>query len=146
MASSVNKAILLGNLGVDPEIRALPSGQKVANLSVATSELWTDRQSGEKRERTEWHRVSVFDPYAVKYVEDYLHKGDRVYLEGQVQTRKWQDQSGSDRYTTEIVVNAIGGRLVGLSRSDGNRSKVDLENGGRLDQGGWDPAPGDIPF
>jgi len=146
MASSVNKAILLGNLGVDPEIRALPSGQKVANLSVATSEQWTDRQSGEKRERTEWHRVSVFDPYAVKYVEDYLHKGDRVYLEGQVQTRKWQDQSGSDRYTTEIVVNAIGGRLVGLSRSDGNRSKVGLENGGRLDQGGWDAAPGDIPF
>ena len=120
MAGSVNKAIIIGNLGMDPETRDLPSGQKVANLRVATSEQWTDRASGEKRERTEWHTVSVFDQNAARYAESYLRKGDKVYVEGRVQTRKWQDQSGADRYSTEIVVNAIGGQLTGLTTTRDN--------------------------
>lgn len=120
MAGSVNKAIIIGNLGMDPETRDLPSGQKVANLRVATSEQWTDRASGEKRERTEWHTVSVFDQNAARYAESYLRKGDKVYVEGRVQTRKWQDQSGADRYSTEIVVNAIGGQLTGLATTGEN--------------------------
>mgnify|MGYP000722377907 CR=1 FL=1 len=120
MAGSVNKAIIIGNLGMDPETRDLPSGQKVANLRVATSEQWTDRASGEKRERTEWHTVSVFDQNAARYAESYLRKGDKVYVEGRVQTRKWQDQSGADRYSTEIVVNAIGGQLTGLTTTGEN--------------------------
>ena len=114
MAGSVNKVILLGNLGFDPQINNLPSGQKVANLRVATSETWTDRASAERRERTEWHSVSIFDPSTVDYVSQYLKKGDLVYIEGKVQTRKWQDQSGADRYSTEVVVNSVGGQLVGL--------------------------------
>jgi single-strand DNA-binding protein len=120
MAGSVNKVILVGNLGADPQINNLPSGQKVANLRVATSETWTDRASGEKRERTEWHSVSIFDPSTVDYVSHYLKKGDQVYIEGKVQNRKWQDQSGADRYSTEVVVNSIGGQLVGLSSQGSN--------------------------
>jgi single-strand DNA-binding protein len=120
MAGSVNKAIIIGNLGMDPETRDLPSGQKVANLRVATSENWTDRASGEKRERTEWHTVSVFDQNAARYAESYLRKGDKVYVEGRVQTHKWQDQTGADRYSTEIVVNAIGGQLTGLTTTGEN--------------------------
>ena len=115
MAGSVNKVIIVGNLGADPEVRNLPSGQKVANLRVATSEQWTDRASGEKRERTEWHTVSVFDQNAAQYAQNYLRKGNKVYIEGRVETRKWQDQSGADRYNTEIIVNQIGGKLIGLS-------------------------------
>lgn len=115
MAGSVNKVIIVGNLGTDPEVRDLPSGQKVANLRVATSEQWTDRASGEKRERTEWHTVSVFDQNAAQYAQNYLKKGSKVYIEGRVETRKWQDQSGADRYSTEIIVNQIGGKLIGLS-------------------------------
>jgi single-strand DNA-binding protein len=115
MAGSVNKVIIVGNLGADPEFRNLPSGQKVANLRVATSEQWTDRASGEKRERSEWHTVSVFDQNAAQYAQNYLRKGNKVYIEGRVETRKWQDQSGTERYSTEIVVNQIGGKLIGLS-------------------------------
>ncbi|MDD9921601.1 MAG: single-stranded DNA-binding protein [Boseongicola sp.] len=115
MAGSVNKVIIVGNLGADPEVRDLPSGQKVANLRVATSEQWTDRTSGEKRERTEWHTVSVFDQYAAQYAQNYLKKGNKVYIEGRVETRKWQAQTGEDRYSTEIIVNQIGGKLIGLS-------------------------------
>ena len=115
MAGSVNKVIIIGNLGVDPEVRNLPSGQKVANLRVATSDQWTDRVSGEKRERTEWHTVSIFEQNAVQYAQNYLRKGNKVYIEGRVETRKWQDQSGADRYSTEIIVNQIGGKLIGLS-------------------------------
>jgi single-strand DNA-binding protein len=115
MAGSVNKVIVIGNLGADPEVRDLPSGQKVANLRVATSEQWTDRTSGEKRERTEWHTVSVFDQNAAQYAQNYLRKGNKVYIEGRVETRKWQDQSGADRYSTEIIVNQIRGKLIGLS-------------------------------
>jgi single-strand DNA-binding protein len=115
MAGSVNKVIIVGNLGADPEVRDLPSGQKVANLRIATSEQWTDRASSEKRERTEWHTVSVFDRNAAQYAQIYLRKGNKVYVEGRVETRKWQDQSGTERYSTEIVVNQIGGKLIGLS-------------------------------
>jgi single-strand DNA-binding protein len=115
MAGSVNKVIIVGNLGSDPEVRHLPSGQKVANLRIATSEQWTDRASGEKRERTEWHTVSVFDQNAAQYVENYLKKGNRVYIEGRLETRKWQAQSGEDRYSTEIIVNQTSGKLIGLS-------------------------------
>ena len=115
MAGSVNKVIIVGNLGADPEVRDLPNGQKVANLRIATSEQWTDRASGEKRERTEWHTVSVFDQNAVQYVQNYLKKGNKVYIEGRLETRKWQTQSGEDRYSTEIIVNQIGGKLIGLS-------------------------------
>ena len=115
MAGSINKVILVGNLGAAPEIRDLPSGQKVANLRVATSEQWTDKSSGEKRERTEWHTVSVFNQNSVSFAESYLQKGSKVYIEGQLQTRKWQDQSGQDRYSTEVVINTFGGQLTGLS-------------------------------
>ena len=115
MAGTVNKVIIVGNLGTDPEVRDLPSGQKVANLRVATSEQWTDRVSGEKRERTEWHTVSIFGQTAAQYAQNYLRKGDKVYIEGRVETRKWQDQSGADRYSTEIIVNQISGKLIGLS-------------------------------
>jgi single-strand DNA-binding protein len=115
MAGSVNKVIIVGNLGVDPEARDLPSGQKVVNLRVATSEQWTDRASGEKRERTEWHTISIFDQNATQYAQNYLKKGNKVYIEGRLETRKWQTQSGEDRYSTEIIVNQIGGKLIGLS-------------------------------
>ena len=117
--SSVNKVILLGNLGADPEIRNLNSGQKVASLSIATSQQWTDKNINERREQTQWHRVSVYDPNSASYAENYLRKGSKVYIEGKLQTRKWQDQSGQDRYTTEVV-----GSLVGL----GSQSSDDQTN------------------
>jgi len=123
----VNKVIIVGNLGADPEVRDLPSGQKVANLRVATSEQWTDRASGEKRERTEWHTVSVFDQNAAQYAQNYLRKGNKVYVEGRVETRKWQAQSGEDRYSTEIVVNQIGGKLIGLSAREGDTRDTNNE-------------------
>ncbi|MEE8279593.1 MAG: single-stranded DNA-binding protein [Alphaproteobacteria bacterium] len=119
MAGSVNKVILIGNLGRDPEIRSTQDGTRVANLSVATSESWKDRESGERRERTEWHRVVIFNEHLVEIVEKYLRKGSKVYIEGQLQTRKWQDQSGQDRYTTEVVMNRYRGELTMLdSRRD----------------------------
>ena len=119
MAGSVNKVILIGNMGRDPEIRSTQDGTRVANLSVATSESWKDRESGERRERTEWHRVVIFNEHLVEIVEKYLRKGSKVYLEGQLQTRKWQDQSGQDRYTTEVVMNRYRGELTMLdSRRD----------------------------
>ena len=134
MAGSVNRAFIVGNLGIDPEIRGLPSGQKVANLSVATNETWSDRATGERKERkerTEWHRVSVFNQNEVQYAEQYLRKGDNVYIQGRVETQKWQDQSGADRYTTEIVVPPIGGELIGLSRrSGGPDAESDRDIGG----------------
>lgn len=130
MAGSVNRAFIVGNLGIDPEIRDLPSGQKVANLSVATSETWSDRATGERKERTEWHRVSVFNQNAVQYAEQYLRKGDKVYVQGRVETRKWQDQSGAERYSTEVVVPPIGGELMGLSsRSGGPNADGDRDVG-----------------
>lgn len=111
--SSVNKAIIVGNLGADPEIRTMPSGDKVANLSVATSEKWKDKTTGERKEKTEWHRVSVFGNLA-EICEKYLKKGSKVYLEGQIETRKWQDQSGADRYSTEIVLRGFNSTLTML--------------------------------
>jgi single-strand DNA-binding protein len=105
MAGSVNKVILVGNLGKDPEIRRTQDGRPIANLSVATSDTWRDKATGERKERTEWHRVVIFNEVLCRIAEQYLKKGSKVYLEGQIQTRKWQDQSGQDKYTTEIVLN-----------------------------------------
>jgi single-strand DNA-binding protein len=115
MSGSVNKVILVGNLGRDPEIRFMQSGDKVVNLAVATSERWTDRTSGERREKTEWHRVVVFDQNIADVAEKYLKKGSKVYLEGQLQTRKWTDQSGVEKFTTEVVLQRFRGTLTMLS-------------------------------
>lgn len=120
MAGSVNKVILVGNLGADPEIRHTKDGKPIANLSVATSESWKDRATGERREKTEWHRVVIFNEGLTRIAEQYLRKGSKVYLEGQLQTRKWQDQSGMDKYTTEVVLQGFNSTLTMLdSRSEG---------------------------
>jgi len=119
MAGSVNKVILVGNLGRDPEIRSLQDGNRVANLSVATSESWRDKSSGERRERTEWHRVVIFNERLVEVAEKYLKKGAKVYLEGQLQTRKWTDQSGAEKYTTEVVLQRFRGELTMLDSRGG---------------------------
>ncbi len=132
MAGSVNKVILVGNLGRDPEMRRLNSGDPVANLRIATSETWRDKASGERRERTEWHNVVIFNENLCRLAEQYLRKGSRVYVEGQLQTRKWQDQSGQDRYTTEVVLQRFRGDLQMLDRrgeNEGGRS-VEYEDGG----------------
>jgi len=130
MAGSVNKAILIGNLGRDPEIRSTQDGTKIANFSVATSETWRDRSTGERRERTEWHRVVIFDEKLTEIAEKYLRKGSKVYIEGQIQTRKWQDQSGQEKYTTEVVLNRFRGTLTMLD------SRRDSEGGGDYDGSG----------
>jgi len=114
MAGSVNKVILVGNLGADPEVRHTQDGKPIVNLRVATSESWRDRNSGERRERTEWHRVVIFSEGLAKIAEQYLKKGSKVYLEGQLQTRKWQDQSGQDRYSTEVVLQGFNSTLTML--------------------------------
>ena len=114
MAGSVNKVILIGNLGADPEIRSLTSGDRVANLRIATSESWRDRSSGERKEKTEWHRVVVFNENIVKVCEQYLRKGAKVYVEGSIQTRKWTDQAGVEKYSTEIVLQKFRGELTML--------------------------------
>ena len=128
MAGSVNKVIILGNLGADPEIRTFQNGGKVANLRIATSERWRDKNSGENREKTEWHTVAIFSEGLVRVVEQYLRKGSSVYIEGKLQTRKWQDQSGNDRYSTEVVLQGFDAKLVML----GGRG----EGGGGGDFGG----------
>lgn len=131
MAGSVNKVILIGNLGQDPEIRSFQNGGKVANLRVATSETWKDRNTGERRERTEWHRVAIMSEGLVNVVERFLKKGSKVYLEGQLETRKWQDQSGQDRYTTEIVLRGFNSALVMLDgRGEGGGGYGDNFGGG----------------
>ncbi|MCB2130067.1 MAG: single-stranded DNA-binding protein [Rhodobacteraceae bacterium] len=114
MAGSVNKVILIGNLGRDPEVRSFQNGGKVCNLRIATSETWRDRNTGERKERTEWHAVAIFSEGLVKVAEQYLKKGSKIYIEGQLETRKWQDQSGADRYTTEVVLRNFGSTLVML--------------------------------
>jgi single-strand DNA-binding protein len=129
MAGSVNKVILVGNLGKDPEIRRTQDGRPIANLRIATSETWRDKASGERREKTEWHSVVVFNENLCKVVEQYLRKGSKVYVEGQLQTRKWQDQSGQDRYSTEVVLQGFNGTLTML---DGARSGMQ-EGGGQAD-------------
>ncbi|MEO3430276.1 single-stranded DNA-binding protein [Pelagibius sp. CAU 1746] len=130
MAGSVNKVILVGNLGRDPEIRSTQDGTKVANLSLATSETWRDRNSGERRERTEWHRVVIFNDKLCEVAEKYLRKGSKIYIEGQLQTRKWTDQQGVEKYTTEVVLQRFRGELTMLDgRQDGG-------GGGYSDDGG----------
>ncbi|MFN3224777.1 MAG: single-stranded DNA-binding protein [Hyphomicrobiales bacterium] len=130
MAGSVNKVILVGNLGADPEVRTMQSGDKLVNLSVATSETWRDRQSGERREKTEWHRVVIFNENLAKVAEQYLRKGSKVYLEGQLQTRKWQDQNGQDRYSTEVVLQKYRGELTMLDgRNDRQGAGMDGDAG-----------------
>jgi len=119
MAGSVNKVILVGNLGADPEIRRTQDGRPVANLRVATSDSWRDKTSGERRERTEWHRVVIFNEGLCRIAEQYLKKGAKVYLEGQLQTRKWQEQQGQDRYSTEVVLQAFNSQLTMLDRVGG---------------------------
>ncbi|MEQ9814382.1 MAG: single-stranded DNA-binding protein [Azospirillaceae bacterium] len=133
MAGSVNKVILIGNLGRDPEVRSLPSGGKVCNLALATSENWKDRNTGERRERTEWHRVVIFNEPLVNVCERYLKKGSKLYIEGQLETRKWTDQSGVEKYSTEVVLRPYRGELTMLdSRQDG---------GGGYGGGGYDSSP-----
>lgn len=119
MAGSLNKVMLIGNLGADPEIRSFQNGGKVANLRIATSETWKDRNTGEKQERTEWHTVAIFSEGLVGVVERFLRKGSKVYIEGQLQTRKWQDQQGNDRYSTEVVLRGLNGTLTMLDGAQG---------------------------
>ncbi|MCV0396417.1 MAG: single-stranded DNA-binding protein [Rhizobiaceae bacterium] len=144
MAGSVNKVILIGNLGADPEIRRMPSGDPVVNMRIATSETWRDRQSGERRERTEWHNVVIFNDNLAKVAEQYLKKGAKVYIEGQLQTRKWQGQDGQDRYTTEVVLQKFRGELQMLdSRGQGEGGgQVGYDRGGRGSDFG-SSGPGD---
>ncbi len=167
MAGSLNKVTIIGNLGRDPDVRTLNDGSPVVNLAVATSESWKDRQTGERRERTEWHRVVIFNEHLARVAQNYLRKGSKVYLEGQLQTRKWQDQSGAEKYTTEIVLQRFRGELVMLdSRAEGGsggRSSggdygagsyggddMGGSRGGGGDYGGGDGPAGDlddeIPF
>jgi len=129
MAGSVNKVILVGNLGRDPEVRRLGSGEPVVNLRIATSETWRDKQSGERKERTEWHSVVIFNENLAKVAEQYLKKGSKVYIEGQLQTRKWQDQSGVEKYTTEIVLQRFRGELTILDSRQGGGDEYS-EGGG----------------
>lgn len=142
--SSVNKAIIVGNCGKDPEIRAMQDGREVANLTIATSERWKDKQTGEQRERTEWHRVTVWNEGLVGVVKNYIKKGSKVYIEGQLQTRKWQDKDGRDNYTTEIVLQGFNGTLVMLD----TRQAEPYEHG-QQKQNGFEPQPDlddEIPF
>ena len=133
MAGSVNKVILVGNLGADPEVKSFQNGGRICNLRIATSESWKDRTSGEQRERTEWHQVVLGTDGLVGVAERFLKKGDKVYIEGQLQTRKWQDQSGNDRYSTEIRVGGFDGKMVMLSPKGG---------GGGGSSGGWNQGGG----
>lgn len=129
MAGSVNKVILIGNLGKDPEMRRFPNGGQVVNMTIATSESWRDKATGERKEKTEWHNVAIFSEGLCRVAEQYLKKGSKVYIEGQLQTRKWQDKDGNDRYTTEVVLQGFNSNLTLL---DGRR------DGGGDDRGGYD--------
>lgn len=142
MAGSVNKVILIGNLGRDPEVRSFQNGGKVCNLRIATSETWKDRNTGERREKTEWHSVAIFQEGLVRIAEQYLKKGSKVYIEGQLQTRKWQDQSGQDKYSTEVVLQGFGGTLTMLDGRDGGGSGGGGGNYGG-GGGGYDSGPSD---
>jgi len=161
MSGSVNKVILVGNLGRDPEIRTMQNGNRVANLSVATSERWFDKRANERREKTEWHRVVIFDEKLIDVVEQYVHKGSKIYLEGQLQTRKWTDQSGVEKYSTEVVLQRFRGVLTmldskgdsdGASGGDMNGDTggdTDGDTGGGDQSSGAGPSPDlndDIPF
>lgn len=135
MAGSVNKVILVGNLGQDPEIRQTQDGRPIANLSIATSESWRDKNSGERREKTEWHRVVIFGEGLCRVAENYLKKGSKVYVEGALQTRKWQDKSGQDRYSTEVVLQGFGGTLTMLDGRSGAGGGMQ-DSGGQSNYGG----------
>src|SRR6059058_2371969 len=139
MAGSVNKVILIGNLGKDPEIRRTQDGRPIANLSVATSESWRDKATGERKEKTEWHRVVIFNEGLCKVAEQYLNKGAKVYLEGQLQTRKWTDQSGVEKYSTEVVLQGFNSTLTMLDGRSGGGGGYAEEGGG--DFGSASPAP-----
>jgi single-strand DNA-binding protein len=136
MAGSVNKVILVGNLGADPEVRTFQNGGKVCNLRIATSENWKDRNTGERRERTEWHSVAIFSEPLARIAEQYLRKGSKVYIEGQLETRKWQDQSGQDRYSTEIVLRPYRGELTLLDGRQGGGGGGDFGGGSGGGYGG----------
>ena len=137
MAGSINKVILVGNLGADPEIRRTQDGRPIANLSIATSESWRDKNTGERRDKTEWHRVVIFSEGLCKVAENYLRKGSKVYLEGQLQTRKWQDQQGQDRYSTEVVLQGFSSNLTMLDgRNDNQGGGGDYGGGGQVGYGG----------
>ena len=142
MAGSVNKVILVGNLGADPEIRRTQDGRPIANLRLATSESWKDKTTGERREKTEWHRVVIFNENLCKIAEQYLKKGSKVFIEGQLQTRKWQDQSGQDRYSTEVVLQGFRGEMTLLDRAGASSGGGNGDSG--ADEGGGDfgsPGP-----
>ncbi len=166
MAGSLNKVMLIGNLGKDPEVRSFANGGKVCNFSLATSESWKDKNSGERREKTDWHNVAIFNENLVRIAEQYLKKGSKVYIEGSLQTRKWQDQSGADKYTTEVVLQNFNGTLVLLDRAEGggggqrgggggfNQDDGGGYGGGGAARGGGASKPGafdsdlddDVPF
>lgn len=136
MAGSVNKVIIIGNLGRDPEVRSFQNGGKVCNLRIATSETWKDRDTGERKEKTEWHSVAIFQEGLVRIAEQYLKKGSKVYIEGALQTRKWQDQSGQDRYSTEVVLQGYGGTLTMLDGPSGGGQQGNSQGSGQ-DAGGY---------
>ncbi|MFN3644076.1 MAG: single-stranded DNA-binding protein [Gemmobacter sp.] len=142
MAGSVNKVILVGNLGRDPEVRSFPNGGKVCNLRIATSETWRDKATGERKEKTEWHSVAIFSEPLARIAEQYLRKGSKVYLEGQLETRKWQDQSGAERYTTEVVLRPYRSELTLLDGRGDAAAQIDRDGGGYGDApGGGYGAP-----
>ncbi len=140
MAGSVNKVILIGNLGADPEVRHTQDGRAICNMRLATTDSWRDKQSGEKRERTEWHSVVIFNEQLSKVAQQYLKKGSKVYIEGQLQTRKWQDSSGNDRYTTEVVLQNYAGQLTMLDGRNGGGSG--FQDGGNSDFDSGSGGPG----
>ena len=144
MAGSVNKVILIGNLGRDPEVRTFQNGGKVCNLRIATSETWKDKQTGERKERTEWHSVAIFSEPLARVAEQYLKKGSKIYIEGQLETRKWQDQSGQDRYSTEVVLRPYRSELTMLDGRDGGGGGGSFGGGGgSAEQMGYDDRGGD---
>jgi single-strand DNA-binding protein len=143
MAGSLNKVMLIGNLGADPEVRSFQNGGKVCNLRIATSENWKDRNTGERQERTEWHTVAIFSEGLINVCEQYLRKGSKVYVEGQLQTRKWQDQSGNDRYSTEVVLRGFNGTLTMLDGpGGGSGGGGGGQRSGGGGSGGWNQGGG----
>lgn len=137
MAGSLNKVMIIGNLGADPEVRTFGNGGRVCNLRIATSESWRDKNTGERREKTEWHTVAIFSEGLVKICEQYLKKGSKVYVEGALQTRKWQDQSGNDRYSTEVVLQGFNGTLTMLDGRSGGSSDGNYGQGGSGQDSGY---------
>ena len=142
MAGSVNKVIIVGNLGNDPEVRTFPSGGKVCNFSIATSERWKDRNTGENRDRTEWHRIEITSEPLVRIAEQYLKKGSSVYIEGQLQTQKWQDQSGQDRYTTKVLMRPYSSQLTMLGNRNDNVANDSFNN--NVENSGYDQNTANI--